>query len=120
MALWNASNHGWDWSIALGGTNHDDYLYDVRFVGNGSIAGVGQKSGVVSVGLTTLSNAGTGYVAMASDQGTWSWAQQPVGQIRGYEQSFQRVMAASRLLVNYSTIATYEHSASILYDRLMG
>ena len=81
MALWNASNHGWEWSIALGGTNND-YLYDVRFIGNGSIAGVGEKSGVVSVGLTTLSNAGTGYVAMASDQGTWSWAQQPIGDTR--------------------------------------
>ena len=81
MALWNASNHGWAWSIALGGTSHD-YLYDVRFIGNGSIASVGEKSGVVSVGLTTLSNAGTGYVAMASDQGTWSWAQQPIGDTR--------------------------------------
>ena len=80
LAMWNHSNVGWDWSIALGGTSND-YLYDVRFVGNGSIVGVGQKTGVISVGLTTLSNAGTGFVAMASDQGTWSWAQQPTGAV---------------------------------------
>ena len=80
LAMWNHSNVGWDWSIALGGTSND-YLYDVRFVGNGSIVGVGEKAGVISVGLTTLSNAGTGFVAMASDQGTWSWAQQPTGSV---------------------------------------
>ncbi len=81
LAMWNATTHAWAWSLALGGTS-DDQLYDVRFIGNGSIASVGQKSGVISVGLTTLSNAGTGFVAMASDQGTWSWAQQPTGDTR--------------------------------------
>ena len=81
IAMWNATLHTWGWSIALGGTS-DDQLYDVRFIGNGSIASVGQKSGVISVGLTTLSSAGTGFVAMASDQGTWSWAQQPTGDTR--------------------------------------
>ncbi|HIF04176.1 MAG TPA: hypothetical protein EYQ80_01810, partial [Candidatus Poseidoniales archaeon] len=48
----------WDWSIALGGTS-DDYIYDINMVGTGSIAVVGKKSGVISVGLTTLSSAGT-------------------------------------------------------------
>ena len=48
-------------------------------VGSGSIAVVGEKNGVISVGLTTLSSAGTGFVAMASSLGTWEWAAQPTG-----------------------------------------
>ena len=69
---------GWDWSIALGGTSND-YIYDINMVGSGSIAVVGEKYGVISVGLTTLSSAGTGFVAMASSLGTWEWAAQPTG-----------------------------------------
>ena len=76
IARWNGTVKVWDWSISLGGTG-SDYLLDVRDVGNGSIAAVGEKSGVISVGLTTLSSGGTGFVAMASEQGTWSWAAQP-------------------------------------------
>jgi ferredoxin len=68
----------WDWSIALGGTSND-YIYDINMVGNGSVAVVGKKTGVISVGLTTLSSAGTGFVAMASTLGTWEWAAQPSG-----------------------------------------
>ena len=68
----------WDWSIALGGTSND-YIYDINMVGSGSIAVVGEKYGVISVGLTTLSSAGTGFVAMASSLGTWEWAAQPTG-----------------------------------------
>jgi len=77
LAKFNASGY-WDWSISLGGTS-DDKILDVRNIGNGSIAVVGDKSGVISVGLTTLSGAGTGFVAMAADQGTWEWAAQPTG-----------------------------------------
>ena len=73
------SSGSWDWSIALGGTQND-YIYDVAIVDSGSIAVVGEKYGVISVGLTTLSSAGTGFVAMASTQGTWEWAAQPTGQ----------------------------------------
>lgn len=68
----------WDWSIALGGTSND-YIYDINMVGNGSVVVVGKKTGVISVGLTTLSSAGTGFVAMASTLGTWEWAAQPSG-----------------------------------------
>ncbi len=77
LAKFNSSGY-WDWSISLGGTGSDKIL-DVRNIGNGSIAVVGDKSGVISVGLTTLSGAGTGFVAMAADQGTWEWAAQPTG-----------------------------------------
>jgi hypothetical protein len=77
LAKFNSSGQ-WDWSISLGGTS-DDRIHDVRNIGNGSIAVVGQKYGVISVGLTTLSSAGTGFVAMAADQGTWEWAAQPTG-----------------------------------------
>ena len=72
------SSGSWDWSIALGGTQ-DDHIYDVAMVDAGNVVVVGEKSGVISVGLTTLSSAGTGFVAMASTLGTWEWAAQPTG-----------------------------------------
>jgi hypothetical protein len=78
LTYWNNTTSGWDWSISLGGSSND-MIQSLRFVGNDSIVVVGSKSGVISVGLTTLSSAGTGFVAVASTAGSWEWAQQPEG-----------------------------------------
>jgi uncharacterized Fe-S cluster protein YjdI len=95
----------WDWSIALGGTSND-YAYGIRYIGNGSIAVVGSKSGVISVGLTTLSSAGTGFVAMASDAGTWEWAAQPTGST-----VIQRVVATGNGTIEVAGVLQYSNSA---------
>ena len=78
ITFWNNTSMSWDWSISLGGSSNDQ-IHSVRFVGNQSIAVAGQKTGVISVGLTTLSASGTGFVAVASTAGSWEWAQQPEG-----------------------------------------
>lgn len=79
LVYWNNTTTSWDWAISLGGSSNDE-IRSVRFVGNQSIVVVGEKSGVISVGLTTLAASGTGYVAVASTAGSWEWAQQPEGQ----------------------------------------
>ncbi len=79
LVFWNNTTTSWDWAISLGGSSNDE-IRSVRFVGNQSIVVVGEKSGVISVGLTTLAASGTGYVAVASTAGSWEWAQQPEGQ----------------------------------------
>jgi hypothetical protein len=78
MTYWNNTTSAWDWAISLGGSSND-MIQSMRFVGNDSIVVVGSKTGVISVGLTTLSSAGTGFVAVASTAGSWEWAQQPEG-----------------------------------------
>jgi len=104
LAKFNSSGY-WDWSISLGGTS-DDKILDVRNIGNGSIAVVGDKSGVISVGLTTLSSAGTGFVAMAADQGTWEWAAQPTGST-----IIQQVIPTGNGTVEVAGILEYQNSA---------
>ena len=79
LVFWNNSSMSWDWAISLGGSSSDE-IRSVRFVGNQSIVVVGEKTGVISVGLTTLAASGTGFVAVASTAGSWEWAQQPEGQ----------------------------------------
>ena len=103
VAQFNNSG-SFDWSIALGGTSND-YAYGLRYVGNGSIAVVGAKSGVISVGLTTLSSAGTGYVAMASDAGTWEWAAQPTGST-----TVQRVVATGNGTIQVAGVLSFSNS----------
>ena len=95
----------WDWSIALGGVSND-YIYDINMVGNSSVVVVGEKNGVISVGLTTLSSAGTGFVAMASTLGTWEWAAQPTGSatVRQVTATGNGTVAAAGQL-HYSTSA---------------
>ena len=104
LAKFNSSG-SWDWSISLGGTSNDKIL-DVRNIGNGSIAVVGDKSGVISVGLTTLSSAGTGFVAMAADQGTWEWAAQPTGNT-----VVQQVISTGNGTIEVAGILEYQNSA---------
>jgi len=104
LAKFNSSGY-WDWSISLGGTSNDKIL-DVRNIGNGSIAVVGDKSGVISVGLTTLSGAGTGFVAMAADQGTWEWAAQPTGNT-----VIQQVIPTGNGTIEVAGILEYQNSA---------
>lgn len=78
LTYWNNTTSSWDWSISLGGSS-SDMIQSMRFIGNDSIVVVGSKTGVISVGLTTLSSSGSGFVAVASTSGSWEWAQQPEG-----------------------------------------